>query len=142
MLVIQNFKKIAENDFDAEIYYRLQTALESSRIIFKDGHAYRYKSGGLDENFYFTIKDFEYDDLLQKLNTEGTLSQQEVWKILNFLENLIASGSLSKADKWPSDDNLLKISLEWPPLPKVASIYFPSILLIKKSRDSSSKTGK
>ena len=55
--------------------------------------------------------------------------------------NLIASISLSKARRAPSFDIESHIFLEWPPLPKVASIYLPEGLVIKKSIDSSSNTG-
>ena len=48
--------------------------------------------------------------------------------------------SISK-DGAPSFDIESNIFLEWPPLPKVASIYLPEGLVIKKSIDSSSNTG-
>ena len=55
--------------------------------------------------------------------------------------NLIASMSLSKAKRVPSLVIEFNIFLECPPLPKVASIYLPEGLVIKKSIDSSSNTG-
>ena len=47
--------------------------------------------------------------------------------------NLIASMSLSKAKRAPSFVIESNIFLECPPLPKVASIYLPEGLVIKKS---------
>ena len=49
--------------------------------------------------------------------------------------------SLSKAKRAPSFVIESNIFLECPPLPKVASIYLPEGLVIKKSIYSSSNTG-